>query len=141
MTIPVKESTSETALVGKVTGIGGVFFKAKGDPKLLADWYSKNLGVKVQPWGGAILKGNESKPGDDGDSAWMICGKNSEKFEHSHSDFIVNYRVDDLDKLTERLKKNGVTFVKEPTADEYGKFVSIVDPDGNRIELWEPAGS
>ena len=121
-----------------VTGIGGVFFKAKGDPKVLAAWYGKHLGIKVEPWGGAIFRPPAEKAKDQGVTAWGIDTKDTDKYSPSESSFLINYRVDDLIGLIANLKKSGVTVLKDPESSEFGMFASIMDPEGNKIELWEP---
>lgn len=117
-----------------VTGIGGVFFKSK-DAQALTAWYAKNLGITMAPWGGAVFKPSEEKVKGDGVTVWNIDDTNTDKYS---APFMINYRVDDLVGLIANLKKAGVVIVKEPETYEYGKFASIMDPDGNRVELWEP---
>ena len=121
-----------------VTGIGGVFFKSKGDPKTLTAWYEKNLGIKLSPWGGAVFRWSEDPTADKGATAWNIDGKDADKYSPSESAFMINYRVNDLIGLVANLKKSGVTILKDTESSEYGKFASIMDPEGNKIELWEP---
>ena len=123
--------------MAKVTGIGGVFFKSK-DPKALTAWYAKNLGMTIEVWGGAVLRWNADKTAEDGATAWGIEDSNTGKFSPSQSTFMINYRVDDLMGLIANLNKVGVKVLKEPESSEFGKFASIMDPDGNRVELWEP---
>jgi len=124
--------------MANVTGIGGVFFKAKGDPKVLGAWYEEHLGIKLAPWGGAVFRWADDKGAATAATAWSIDEKNSEKYRASDSSFMVNYRVDDLFEMIASLKKSGVKILKEPESSEYGKFASILDPEGNMIELWEP---
>jgi predicted enzyme related to lactoylglutathione lyase len=121
-----------------VTGIGGVFIKAKGDPKALAAWYRKNLGVKVESWGGAVFRWSEDPGKDKAATAWFVAEKDSDMFNSTESSFIVNYRVDDLEGLVANLRKSEVKILKEPYSDDQGKFASILDPEGNLVELWEP---
>jgi predicted enzyme related to lactoylglutathione lyase len=121
-----------------VTGIGGVFFKAKGDPKVLTAWYQKNLGIKITPWGGAVFKWSEDPGKDNAATAWSVFGKDSEMFHSTESSFIINYRVEDVEGMIANLRKAGVKILKDPYSDEFGKFASILDPEGNQIELWEP---
>ena len=120
-----------------VTGIGGVFFKSK-DHKALAAWYAKNLGITLQPWGGAVFRWKEDKGADKAATAWDIANVDDDRFSHSKAPFMINYRVDDLMGMIANLKKAGVKILKELESSEYGKFASIMDPDGNKIELWEP---
>lgn len=120
-----------------VTGIGGVFFKSK-DAKALTAWYEKNLGITLQPWGGAVFRWSEDKAPEKGATAWHIDDINTDKYSPSQAPFMINYRVDDLTGLIANLKKAGVEIVKEPESTDHGKFASILDPDGNKVELWEP---
>lgn len=129
------EGQNQTA---KVTGIGGVFFKAKSDPKALADWYEKNLGMKLEPWGGAILRWKEDTAEDGGGTAWHVHDAKSDPFEPSKSNFMINYRIDNMDNLIAQLKANNTKIEKGPESHENGKFLWIMDPDGNKVELWEP---
>lgn len=124
--------------MAKVTGIGGVFFKSRGKGSDLAAWYQKNLGLSLESWGGAILKWVGDKRVDDGVTVWSTADSDSKWFSPSESSFMINYRVDDLDELLEQLKANGVEILGEPQSDDNGKFAHIMDPDGNKLELWEP---
>jgi predicted enzyme related to lactoylglutathione lyase len=125
-------------LMAKVTGIGGVFFKSTNDHKKLAEWYSQNLGIQLEPWGGAILRWADDKSEDHGLTVWHVAEKNTEWFSPSPSSFMINYRIDNLSELVAELKRNGVEILKGPESDENGKFAWILDPDGNKVELWEP---
>ena len=124
--------------MAKITGIGGVFFKTKSDHKALAAWYAKNLGLALEPWGGAILRWPEDKAEDKGVTVWHVAAKDSQWFSPSGSNFMINYRVDNLDEMLAQLRENGVTIVKGPEADENGRFAWILDPDDNKVELWQP---
>lgn len=124
--------------MAKVTGIGGVFFKSTKDNKALSEWYRDNLGMKFEPWGGAILRWQEDKQADGGATVWSTAAADSKWFSPSESNFMINYRVDDLDALVSELKEKGIELVGEPQSDETGKFAWIIDPDGNKVELWEP---
>jgi predicted enzyme related to lactoylglutathione lyase len=120
----------------RVTGIGGVFIAAK-DPTALAEWYKKHLGIDVQSWGGAAFEwadadGNAYK----GTTAWSV-GDGS-YFAPSTSPFMVNYRVEDLKALLVALAEEGVEIVGEPEESEYGIFGWVLDPEGNKVELWQP---
>jgi predicted enzyme related to lactoylglutathione lyase len=128
----------------RVTGIGGIFFKAK-DPKALGEWYRKHLGMDIQDWGsssGAIFPWNaEGKPEVTGMTVWNVFS-NSEKLASSTAPFIINYRVEDLHALISALRAEGCAVDDKVEDSEYGKFGWVMDPEGNRIELWEPpAGS
>jgi predicted enzyme related to lactoylglutathione lyase len=124
--------------MAKVTGIGGVFLKCKGDSAALASWYQKHLGMQLEAWGGAILRWPDDKADDKGLTVWSLAAKDSEWFSPSDSAFMINYRVDDLVGLLAQLKEAGVTPVTGPESHENGKFAWIMDPDGNKVELWEP---
>ena len=124
--------------MAKVTGIGGVFFKSAGDHKKLAEWYRHNLGLQLEPWGGAILKWTDDPSEDKGLTVWHVAEKGTQWFSPSLSSFMINYRIDSMDEMVAQLKRNGVEIVKGPESHENGKFAWIVDPDGNKVELWEP---
>jgi predicted enzyme related to lactoylglutathione lyase len=124
--------------MAKVTGIGGVFFKSRGDHAALAAWYQKHLGMTPEPWGGVILKWPEDKAGDGGLTVWHVAKRDTEWFAPSDASFMINSRVDDLDGLLAQLRAGGVEVLKGPESDFNGKFAWIVDPDGNKVELWEP---
>lgn len=124
--------------MAKVTGIGGVFFKSKGDPAALAAWYQKHLGLPLEPWGGAILRWPDDRAGDQGVTVWTVAKSDTTWFAPSDAPFMINYRVDDMDGLLANLRSAGVEILKGPESVENGKFAWIVDPDGNKVELWEP---
>jgi len=124
--------------MAKVTGIGGVFLKSKGKGSELAEWYKTNLGLDLQSWGGAILEWSNDKAGDGGQTVWSTADHDTKWFSPSESSFMINYRVDNLDELLDHLKQNGVEIQKGPESDFNGKFAWIMDPDGNKVELWEP---
>lgn len=122
--------------MSRVTGIGGVFIKAK-DPAALRDWYRKHLGIDVQVWGGTSFRwvDGSGKP-VAGTTAWMI-GK-GENFAPSDASFMVNYRVADLHALLAALREEGCKVLPGTEESEYGKFGWVMDPEGNKVELWEP---
>ncbi len=124
--------------MAKVTGIGGVFFKSTGDGAALAAWYQQHLGLKLEDWGGAILRWPDDKAPDKGVTVWTVAPHDSKWFSPSASSFMINYRVDDLVALLDQLRAAGVAIVQGPDADENGTFAWILDPDGNQVELWEP---
>jgi predicted enzyme related to lactoylglutathione lyase len=124
--------------MAKITGIGGVFFKSTKDHAALAAWYSKHLGLTLEPWGGAILRWPEDKADDKGVTVWSVAKPDSKWFAPSEASFMINYRVDDLDGLLASLRAAGIEIVKGPDSDFNGKFAWILDPDGNKVELWEP---
>ena len=122
----------------RVTGIGGIFFKAK-DPQALGAWYKQHLGIDVQPWGGAAFDWNgPDNPDGAGTTAWSLFAQTSDHFAPSAAPFMVNYRVHDLHALLAALRTEGVRIEGEVQESEYGKFGWIVDPEGNKVELWEP---
>ena len=120
---------------GHITGIGGVFIKAK-DPKALVAWYRDVLGMPVQAWGGAALR--YDAPGHPPAAGWAAFPASSSYFAPSTSEFMVNYAVDDLDALLARLQAKGVPVLKRTDDDANGRFAWILDPEGHKIELWEP---
>lgn len=124
--------------MAKVTGIGGVFFKSKGKGADLSAWYEKNLGISLESWGGAILKWTDDAVPDGGLTVWNAANSDTKWFSPSESSFMINYRVDNMDEMLEQLKQNGVEILKGPDSEENGKFAWIMDPDGNKVELWEP---
>ena len=123
--------------MAKVTGIGGVFFKARGDKAALAAWYQKHLGLPLESWGGAILRWPDDKASDKGLTVWTVAEKESQWFSPSNSAFMINYRVHNLGELLAQLRADGVEIVGGPESHENGKFAWIMDPDGNKVELWE----
>jgi predicted enzyme related to lactoylglutathione lyase len=127
--------------MARVTGIGGVFFKAN-DPKALQAWYRDNLGIDVQPWGGAAFDwvDDAGKP-VAGTTAWNIASQQSDQFAPSSAPFMINYRVDDLHGLVKALREKGCNVLDKVEDSEYGKFGWVIDPEGNKVELWEPAAS
>ena len=124
--------------MAKVTGIGGVFFKSRNDNKALAAWYEKHLGLTLESFGGAVLRWPDDKAEDQGLTVWHVAGKDSQWFSPSDSSFMINYRVDNMDELLAQLRDAGVEVVGGPESHENGKFAWIMDPDGNKVELWEP---
>jgi predicted enzyme related to lactoylglutathione lyase len=122
----------------RVTGIGGVFFYAK-DPEMLRAWYKTHLGIDVQPWGGAAFDwaDAEGKP-TKGTTAWLIGAADSGHFAPGTANFMVNYRVADLPALLLALREEGCQVLDQTDDSEYGKFGWVIDPEGNKVELWEP---
>ncbi len=121
----------------RVTGIGGIFFKSK-DPKQTKNWYKNHLGLNTDEYGTSFEWREADHPEKKGYTAWNIMPESTDYFKPSEKDFMINFRVDDLEALVEQLKKEGVTVLDEIETYEYGKFVHILDPEGNNIELWEP---
>ncbi len=122
----------------RVTGIGGVFFHAK-DPAALGAWYKTHLGIDVQPWGGAAFDWVDAN-GDPvkGTTAWSIGRAGGDQFAPSKAPFMINYRVDDLAALLAALRAEGCEVLEKTDDSEYGKFGWVMDPEGNKVELWQP---
>ena len=125
----------------RVTGIGGIFFKAK-DPVVLKAWYKKHLGIDFQEWGDTAFfpftwtddAGNPTK----GTTVWSIASADSSSFAPSTSTFMINYRVDDLAALLQALREEGCDVLEKTDDSEFGKFGWVMDPEGNKVELWQP---
>lgn len=122
----------------RVTGIGGIFFKAK-DPVALRSWYQKHLGIDVQDWGGAAFRwtAEDGRPAP-GTTIWSVSDAAGDDFAPSASSFMVNYRVADLAALLRALRDEGCNVVEKTEDFEYGKFGWVIDPEGNKVELWQP---
>ncbi len=131
--IPNKNNTA----MKKVTGIGGIFFKCK-DPKKMKEWYNTHLGLNASEYGATFEWKDESDSTKSGSTSWNPFSETTKYFEPSTKDFMINYRVADLEALVAELKKEGVTIVDTIETYDYGKFVHIIDMEGNKIELWEP---
>ncbi len=125
--------------MNRVTGIGGIFFKAK-NPAALGAWYKQHLGIDVQPWGGAAFDWTdaEGKP-VGGTTAWSVVAADSDQFAPSTATFMVNYRVEDLLGLVAALRDEGCNVLEKIDDSEYGKFAWVIDPEGNKVELWQPS--
>jgi predicted enzyme related to lactoylglutathione lyase len=122
----------------RVTGIGGIFFKAK-DPKALGEWYQRHLGIDVQVWGGAAFRWQgEHNPGGVGTTIWSPFSADTKYFAPSEAPFMINYRVEDLDAVLTALRAEGVEVLPDVQDSEYGRFAWVVDPEGNKLELWQP---
>jgi predicted enzyme related to lactoylglutathione lyase len=128
-------STDETP---KVTGIGGIFFFSD-DPQKTKEWYAKNLGLEINDWGASFEFRNLYRPEVINSLQWCPFQKGSEYFTPSKKDFMINYRVQNLESLIIQLKENNVTILDDVATYDYGKFIHIMDAEGNKIELWEPA--
>ena len=124
----------------KVTGIGGIFFRSK-NPKEIREWYGKNLGLAIDDFGSAFEFRNANKPDEINYLRWSPFEEGTDYFKPSEKDFMINYRVQNIEGLLKKLKENGVNIVDEIEEFKYGKFVHILDPEGNKIELWEPVDS
>jgi len=121
----------------KVTGLGGVFFKCE-NPESMNEWYAENLGLPSSEYGTTFEWRQIDNPSIKGSTAWSTFPQDTKYFNPSAKPFMINYRVEDLVMLVEELKKNDVTIVDEIVEYDYGKFVHVLDPEGNIIELWEP---
>jgi predicted enzyme related to lactoylglutathione lyase len=110
----------------------------QGAGATLAAWYQRHLGMPLEDFGGAVLRWPEDKAEDKGLTVWHLASKDSKWFSPSNSSFMINYRVDNLAELLTQLRAAGVEVVSGPESHENGKFAWIMDPDGNKVELWEP---
>jgi predicted enzyme related to lactoylglutathione lyase len=131
------QNENRDGIIPKVTGIGGIFFFSE-DPKGIREWYAKNLGLEVNEWGSSFEFRNAHRPEEINYLQWSPFKKGSEYFAPSKKEFMINYRVQNIEALVGKLKENGVTVLDEIESFEYGKFVHIMDSEGNKIELWEP---
>lgn len=125
---------------GRVTGIGGIFFKTE-DPAKTKEWYANNLGLKTDEYGSLFEFRKADAPDEKAYLQWSPFSEKTKYFEPSQKEFMINYRVENMEELVEELKKNGVTVLDSIETYEYGKFVHILDPENNKIELWEPVDS
>lgn len=133
-TIPVKDTTP------KVTGIGGIFFFSE-NPKEISAWYRENLGMETNDYGSTFESRNIHNTEEINALQWSPFKKGSSYFAPSQKEFMINYRVQNIEALVEKLKGNGVTVLDSIESSEYGKFVHIMDAEGNKLELWEPTDS
>ena len=133
-------STESPEVVKKVTGIGGIFFKTE-NPSRMREWYSKNLGLVTDQYGALFEFRSTDEPSQKNYLQWSPFSKTTTYFEPSEKEFMINYRVGNLSELLEELQKNGVEIVDTIETYDYGNFVHIMDPDSNKIELWEPVDS
>lgn len=123
--------------IPKVTGVGGVFFFSD-NPKETREWYAKNLGFVVNDWGSTFQTRNIERPEEINSLQWSPFKNGSDYFAPSKKEFMVNYTVQNIEGLVKSLQEKGVTILDEIASYDYGKFVHIMDADGNKIELWEP---
>ena len=121
----------------KVTGIGGIFFKCK-DPIAVKEWYNTHLGLEAGPYGASFEWRQLDAPEKKGLTQWNVNTEAAKIYEPSSKDFMINYRVENLEALIEELKTEGVTIVDSIEDTDYGKFVHIIDLEGNKVQLWEP---
>ncbi len=133
--INLKQKNSEP--MKRVTGIGGIFFKCK-NPKLVREWYQKHLGLNINEYGAVFEWYQGADSTQKGFSQWSPFNEKTKYFEPSIKEFMINYRVKNLKSMVELLKQEGVTILDTIETYEYGKFIHIIDIEGNKIELWEP---
>jgi predicted enzyme related to lactoylglutathione lyase len=136
-TIIVNHNHANMTAMKKVTGIGGIFFKCK-DPNALKEWYKTHLGLDAGKYGANFEWRRADDPAKKGSTQWSPFSETTKYFDPSAKDFMINYRVENLEALVEQLKNEGVTIVDKIEDSDYGKFVHIVDLEGNKVELWEP---
>ena len=134
----ISNHKTELSNMKKVTGIGGVFFKCK-DPKAVNEWYKTHLGFETTPYGTSFEWRDIDDNSKKGLTQWNPFPETTKYFDPSEKEFMINYRVENLEALVEELKKQNVTIVDKIETYDYGKFVHILDLEGNKIELWEPA--
>lgn len=130
-------SNKKSEKIKRVTGIGGIFFKCK-DPKAVNEWYKTHLGFDTTPYGTSFEWREVDDSTKKGLTQWNLFAENTKYFEPSVKDFMINYRVADLEALVKELRKENVTIVDKIETYDYGKFVHILDVEGNKIQLWEP---
>jgi len=133
----ITKQTDNQPKIRKVTGIGGIFFKCK-DPKKMNEWYQKHLGLNTTQYGAVFEWRQGADSTKKGFTNWSPFPETTKYFEPSTKDFMINYRVENLEALVEELKKDSVTIADKIETVEYGKFVHIIDVEGNKVELWEP---
>jgi predicted enzyme related to lactoylglutathione lyase len=121
----------------RVTGIGGIFFKSR-DPKALGAWYKTHLGFDIEQWGGAAFRWKQDNPEGIGTTIWNPFAGDTKYFAPSAAPFMINYRVEDLHALLAALRAVGVHVDEKVEESEYGRFAWVIDPEGNKLELWEP---
>jgi predicted enzyme related to lactoylglutathione lyase len=122
----------------RVTGIGGIFFKAR-DPVALRAWYQKHLGIDVQDWGGTAFRwADEAGKPMQGTTIWSVGGPDNDYYAPSKASFMINYRVKNLAALLQALREEGCNALAKTDDSEFGKFGWVMDPEGNKVELWQP---
>jgi predicted enzyme related to lactoylglutathione lyase len=133
-----ENSASLPETTPKATGIGGIFFFSD-NPKETKEWYAKNLGLEINSWGSCSFESrNLNKPEDINSLQWKPFKTGDEYFSPSKKDFMINYQVQNIEGLVSRLRENGVTILDDIATYDFGKFIHIMDAEGNKIELWEP---
>ncbi len=136
----ILNGSNKNKIMKKVTGIGGIFFKCK-DPQKMKEWYKTHLGLNTNDYGATFEWREASDSSKSASTTWSPFAQTTKYFEPSTKDFMINYRVENLEKLIEELKKEGVTIVDKMETYDYGKFVHIMDMEGNKVELWEPTNN
>jgi predicted enzyme related to lactoylglutathione lyase len=134
------DETNMNDTTPKVVGIGGIFFFSD-NPEETKEWYTKNLGLETNEWGSSFEFRNANRPDEINYLQWSPFKKGSEYFSPSKKEFMINYRVQNMEALVEKLKVNRVTILDAIETFDYGKFVHIMDSEGNKLELWEPIDS
>jgi predicted enzyme related to lactoylglutathione lyase len=135
---PINNKSKKNDTIPKVTGIGGVFFYSE-NPQETNDWYNKNLGIEINDWGSSSFESrNINKPDEINSLQWKLFKNEDEYFSPSKKGFMINYQVQNIEGLVTKFKEDGVTILDSITTYDYGKFVHIMDNEGNKIELWEP---
>jgi len=131
-------SVSSQDTTPKVTGIGGIFFLSD-NPKEAQEWYARNLGIEMNAWGSSSFESrNLHRPEEVNSLQWKPFKTGDAYFSPSKKEFMINYRVQNIEALVSQLKENGVTILDEMASYDFGKFIHIMDAEGNKIELWEP---
>lgn len=133
----MKKKNTKSASIPKVTGVGGIFFFSK-DTEELKKWYAQHLGLEVNQWGSSFEFRNTHRPEEINYLQWSPFQEDSDYFSPSNKPFMINYRVQNIEGLITELRKQGVEILDEIATYDYGKFVHILDLEGNKIELWEP---
>ncbi|MDW8848785.1 VOC family protein [Flavobacterium sp. MMLR14_040] len=133
----MEDENNQTDTTPKVTGIGGIFFFTE-NPQETREWYAQNLGLDVNDWGSTFESRNFNNPDVIDSLQWSPFKKDDAYFSPSKKEFMINYRVQNIEGLVAKLKQNGVTVLDDIASYDYGKFVHIMDAEGNKIELWEP---
>ncbi|GGH75624.1 VOC family protein [Phaeocystidibacter marisrubri] len=128
---PVRDTTP------RITGIGGIFYKSN-DPVATKEWYAQHLGMKMNDWGSSFEFRNALRPSETNYLQWSVFNDSTSYLDPSQSDFMINYRVQNIEGLVRKMRASGVNVLDSIASYEYGKFVHILDRDGNKIELWEP---
>lgn len=135
---PNLEKSLGNGVIPKATGIGGIFFYSDS-PKETNEWYTKNLGIEINEWGSSSFESrNINRPDEISSLQWKPFKKGDEYFSPSKKGFMINYQVQNIEELVTKLKENGVTILDSIATYDYGKFIHIMDNEGNKIELWEP---